>query len=211
MSQRGDDGDGNCIAASVIWFASHPDTFTVTHIWVRVHFLRKQCCVHRPGQSRLSAQLALSVIACICNICNGSRAAIKNRFATYKYSPEYECVCLYVRECVAHASKTKPQINKQSNLHQLHLRQLPCLATICHWLPIAFLPCVFSVAYFAAAAREALSCVLRGLPVLPSIMQQLKNYDVYSNFLFRLCRDFRKGCPCWLWVLLLLLPPPPKQ
>lgn len=79
----------------LIWLAPHPDTCTLTHIRVRVDFLRKQCCVHRPGQSRLSAQLALSVIACICNSCNGGRAAIKNRFATYKCCPEQE----WAREC----------------------------------------------------------------------------------------------------------------
>lgn len=93
------------------------------------------------------------------------------------------------RESVAHASKTKPQINKQSNLHQLHLRQFPCLATICHWLPIALLPCVFLLLHTSQLRHVRhcpVCCVLRGLPVLPSIMQQLKNYDVYSDFLLRL-------------------------
>lgn len=68
---------------------------------------------------------------------------------------------VYVRECVAHASKTKPQINKQSNLHQLHLRQLPCLATICHWLPIAF----FAMRFFCCILR---SCGTWGIVLCPA-------------------------------------------
>lgn len=129
---------------------------TLTHIRVRVDFLRKQCCVHRPGQSCLSAQLALSVIACICNTCNGGRAAIKNRFATYKCCPEYE----WARECGTCLK------NKTTNQQAVEFAPAPppSVAVSGDNLPLAansfFAMRFFTVAYFAAAAREALSCVL---------------------------------------------------
>lgn len=167
---------------------------------MRVDFLRKRCCVHRPGQSRLSAQLALSVIACICNNSNG--VAIKNRFATYKCCPEQE----WVRECGTCLK------NKTTNQQAVEFAPAPppSVAVSGDNLPLGA-NTFFAVRFFCCILRSCgtWSIVLCPVPCVVCLccLKLCSKWKITTcTAIF--CFDFPQGLPCCLLLLLLLLPPP---